>query len=173
MNTAPPLYSKTLIRIEGLVCKVFDVTPEDIRSKSRKASFVLPRHTFMYLARETTKTSLAKIGEHLNFRDHSTVIHGVSSIKDRLFWDKNFKALVDKLVEELGGSNGVNLAIFYLEHAKTSLDAVSYAHLSRHSDNTLYSRILRIKSELASVITDANLTTPTLKNKGVEFNEQS
>ncbi len=48
------------------------------------------RHSSMRLIKDHTKLSLKAIGKILGNRDHSTVIHGLEKIEDRLFADKEF-----------------------------------------------------------------------------------
>ena len=53
---------------------LFDVTLEDLRSKSRTRTLTNARQIAMYLLRELTDMSLPRIGQELGGRDHTTVI---------------------------------------------------------------------------------------------------
>ncbi|PIE60144.1 MAG: chromosomal replication initiator protein DnaA [Desulfobulbus propionicus] len=57
----------------------FNVSVEDLKSRSRKRSISHPRQVAMYLSRKFTKESLADIGGIYN-RDHSTVLHAIKVI---------------------------------------------------------------------------------------------
>ena len=54
----------------------FNVSSEDIKSKSRKMEFVHPRQIFCYMARKLTDKSYTDIGYFIN-RDHATVMHAI------------------------------------------------------------------------------------------------
>ncbi len=58
------------------ICKIFNVTPEQIKSKSRKRDFVEPRHCLCFMAAGLTNLSLKYIGLFVGYKDHSPVIHG-------------------------------------------------------------------------------------------------
>ncbi len=65
--------------IIACVAKYFSLSVDDLQSKSRDKSVVVPRQISMYLVREETSASLEQIGQLLGGRDHTTVMHG---------WDK-------------------------------------------------------------------------------------
>ena len=58
----------------------FDVTLEDLRSKSRTRTLTNARQIAMYLLRELTDMSLPRIGQELGGRDHTTVMHAVRKV---------------------------------------------------------------------------------------------
>ncbi|HQW36986.1 MAG TPA: chromosomal replication initiator protein DnaA [Thermoflexales bacterium] len=66
------------------VAKYFNVSVSEIVSPSRSKELVQPRQIAMYLVRQETDSSLPEIGALLGGRDHTTVIHGVDRVKDRL-----------------------------------------------------------------------------------------
>lgn len=72
------------------VCGHFNVTNEQINSKSRKREFVLARQVSMYLASKYTKMPASRIGKLVGNRDHSTVLHSCSQVEHRLHTDKAF-----------------------------------------------------------------------------------
>ncbi len=75
-------------RLDGKIIRDFigcqyNVSVEDLKSKSRKRSITFPRQIGMYLTRKFTEQSLADIGALYN-RDHSTVLHAIKVItRDR------------------------------------------------------------------------------------------
>ncbi|HLK09895.1 MAG TPA: chromosomal replication initiator protein DnaA [Candidatus Binatia bacterium] len=71
-------------RIVGEVCLHYKVTRAEIVSPSREARIAVPRQVAMYLCRRHTDVSLREIGAHLGRRDHSTVLHALSAIEERL-----------------------------------------------------------------------------------------
>ena len=72
------------------VCQHYNVSPQNIFSKSRKREYVLARQISMYLAQKFTKMPTSRIGQLIGGRDHSTVIHSCTAIEQRLKVDKAF-----------------------------------------------------------------------------------
>ena len=67
-----------------------------IVSKTRKQDIVMRRHFLMYIIRKTTPNTLAYIGKLLGGRDHSTVIHGIEKVEERMRTSSVQKAVVDQ-----------------------------------------------------------------------------
>ncbi|GAA1742212.1 chromosomal replication initiator protein DnaA [Rothia terrae] len=59
----------------------FDVTLDELQSKSRTRTLVTARQIAMYLLRELTDMSLPRIGQELGGRDHTTVMHADRKIR--------------------------------------------------------------------------------------------
>ncbi|MEI6847672.1 MAG: chromosomal replication initiator protein DnaA [Chlorobiaceae bacterium] len=74
----------TLDTIEKAVCAYFSITSNDLKGKSKKKEIALGRQISMYLSKIMTDSSLKTIGLHFGGRDHSTVIHAVNTIKNRV-----------------------------------------------------------------------------------------
>jgi chromosomal replication initiator protein len=74
------------------VCNHYNVTPQNVFSKSRKRDYVIVRQVSMYLAQKYTKMPASRIGQLIGGRDHSTVIHSCSTVEQRLKVDKAFNA---------------------------------------------------------------------------------
>lgn len=92
--------SKTQISIESIqeyVCDYFGIDTNKVREKTRKQEIVEARQIAMYLAKEFTDSSLKTIGLHFGGRDHSTVIHAISTVKERM----QTSAKHDRIVNEL------------------------------------------------------------------------
>ncbi|WP_432738158.1 chromosomal replication initiator protein DnaA [Maridesulfovibrio sp. FT414] len=62
------------------ICRFYELTADQLRSKSRKREIVLARNTAFFLARKHTDLSLKDIGSKLG-RRHSTVIKGITNIE--------------------------------------------------------------------------------------------
>lgn len=77
-HSAPAL--PELIR---LVCEGFGLTPEDLRSKSRKRGYVQARNALFHLARRHTDLSLQELGRRFN-RSHSAVSKGIESLEQEM-----------------------------------------------------------------------------------------
>ena len=61
---------------------------EDMLGPKRNQEIVWPRQIAIYLSRELTNSSLAKIGEFFGGRDHSTVLHAYNKVSERLETDE-------------------------------------------------------------------------------------
>lgn len=59
----------------------FNVSLEELQSKSRNRTLTTARQIAMYLLRELTDMSLPKIGQELGNRDHTTVMHADRKIR--------------------------------------------------------------------------------------------
>lgn len=93
----------TAAMICELVSGQFNVSLDDLQSKSRKKNIAFPRQVAMYLARKYTDESLAEIGRLFN-RDHSTVLHSIKVVNSKLVRDNSVNAqvqLLDKKVQQL------------------------------------------------------------------------
>ena len=75
--------------IINVVAEHFNISKEDITSKKRNSEYVLPRQIIMYLCRHLTETSLQMIASLLGKKDHTTVIHGVEKIEDKIKTDED------------------------------------------------------------------------------------
>lgn len=82
------------------VSNYFNVKIDEIKSKKRNQPITNARQVYMYLAREILNESLLNIGKSID-RDHSTVIHGIEKIEDKLKKDKNFEATISALKDKL------------------------------------------------------------------------
>ncbi|MEM8488581.1 MAG: chromosomal replication initiator protein DnaA [Bacteroidota bacterium] len=81
----------TMDEIIEIVAESFGTPSEYIVGKSRKREIVVARHAAMYLAKEFTHRSLKSIGLHFAGRDHSTVIHAVKAVDDRIATEASFR----------------------------------------------------------------------------------
>ena len=70
----------TIEAIKKLVCKYYNVSIDDIMSRSRKQNFVRPRQMAIYLSRRYTDSPLQSIGKSFN-RYHATALHSINCIE--------------------------------------------------------------------------------------------
>lgn len=89
--------------IQKIVAEYFNIQVSDMRKKNRSKSIVFPRQIAMYLSRTLTNASLPEIGESFGGRDHTTVIHACSKIKDLREKDANFNNQIEDVVNKLKG----------------------------------------------------------------------
>ncbi|RUQ20297.1 MULTISPECIES: chromosomal replication initiator protein DnaA [Micrococcales] len=67
--------------ILGQTANYFEISLDELRSKSRNRTLVTARQIAMYLLRELTDMSLPKIGQEFGGRDHTTVMHADRKIR--------------------------------------------------------------------------------------------
>jgi chromosomal replication initiator protein len=90
--------------IVDVVCEHFNVSKEDITSKKRNSEYVLPRQVIMYLIRTMTDTSLQTIADLLSKKDHTTIIHGVEKIADKVQTDEELRNKIDIIKKKISPS---------------------------------------------------------------------
>ena len=78
----------TIDVIKKLVCKYYNVSQEEIMSRSRKQNYVRPRQMAIYLARRYTDAPLQTIGKSFN-RYHATALHSINCIERGLKQDSS------------------------------------------------------------------------------------
>jgi chromosomal replication initiator protein len=69
-----------LQQIVSFICKAYDISTQELASRSRKKKNVLARNTAFFLARKYTDLSLESIGKQFN-RRHSTVLKGINYVQ--------------------------------------------------------------------------------------------
>jgi chromosomal replication initiator protein len=87
--------------IQKFVSEYFSVTIDQMKDKTRKREIVIARQVAMYFAKEYTNMSLKSIGTHFGGRDHSTVIHALTSVSDLMDTDKKFRATMQELIKKI------------------------------------------------------------------------
>ncbi len=79
-------------------CDITNLTPDDLRSKSRKAPISRVRFAIMYAVRRRTEWSFPMIASFLCLKDHSSVIYAVKEAPKIYARDAGFAALVAELM---------------------------------------------------------------------------
>lgn len=102
-----PATSMTLEAIARAIAGHFRVSLRDLRSASRRAAVVVPRHLAIYLARQHTGQSFAAIGAYFGGRDTKTVRHACNAAQKRLAADPALAAAVEALVPGIIASSRV------------------------------------------------------------------
>jgi len=96
--------SNKMVSISDIINKVsekFNVSPDDLKSKSRQGRIIQPRFIGMYLARDLAGMTTTDIGKEFGDRDHSTVINACNKITEDMNNDPEFKELINDLIIEL------------------------------------------------------------------------
>ncbi len=79
----------------------FGVSISDLEGPSRRQPLARARQVAMYICRELTDLSLPKIGQLFGGRDHTTVLHGVNTVKRLIQTDQDLFQRVTALLQSL------------------------------------------------------------------------
>ena len=82
----------TVEEIQRGVAEFYRVGLADLVGKRRTQNIANARQVAMYICRRNTTYSYPEIGALFGGRDHSTVIHSVKSVEERIREDKKFAA---------------------------------------------------------------------------------
>lgn len=92
----------TIDDIIRIVSTHYDVTEQQIKGRLRKREIVLPRQVIMYLADKHIRMPASRIGRCVGGRDHSTVLHSLHLIADKIKNDRDFCCEIQAIEQELG-----------------------------------------------------------------------
>jgi len=87
--------------IQKFVCDYYKISLDLMKSKTRKREVVVARQVAMHFAKEYTDLSLKSIGYHFGKRDHSTVIHALSTVSDMMDTDQRFLNIIEDMQAKL------------------------------------------------------------------------
>jgi len=87
----------TIEIIQKAVCDFYRLRPADLRSKKRSRAIAVPRQVAMFLCRRHTDASFPTIGDRFGGRDHSTAIHAIQVVEQRIKEDPTFRATVERI----------------------------------------------------------------------------
>ncbi|MEM8799781.1 MAG: chromosomal replication initiator protein DnaA [Pseudomonadota bacterium] len=94
------------VTIDEILRKVsahYGLRLSDLLSPRRARSVSQPRQVAMYLAKRLTTRSLPEIGRKFGNRDHTTIMHGIKKITERLETDSALEQDIRTLKRELEG----------------------------------------------------------------------
>ena len=101
MITIVPEKAMSISRIQLKTADLFNISVQDLSSRSRTKEIAMARQTAMYLCRELTKLSLPEIGKKFGNRDHTTVMHACEKIKTNLKTDPDTQRIITTLINIL------------------------------------------------------------------------
>jgi chromosomal replication initiator protein len=87
-------------RIVKIVCEHFKITIEKLQRKSRYAEVVLARAVLMYFLFKYTTLNKSQIARFLNVH-HTTIIHSLNTLSDRMDVEEAVRGHVDVIRDEL------------------------------------------------------------------------
>ena len=93
---------QTVEDIISVVSRHFEVSTENILGSRRLKEFVLPRQVAMYLIKEEFDHSLEHIGKLFGGRNHTTVLHAINTIRQKVKKDRSFSRDLNALRKQMG-----------------------------------------------------------------------
>ncbi len=84
--------------VQRVVAENHNLSVQDLKGKKRTQAITLPRQIAMYLIRELTEYSTTEVGMEFGGRDHTTVMHAVQKIEDKIRTEPIFEIKIQNLV---------------------------------------------------------------------------
>jgi chromosomal replication initiator protein len=81
--------------------RFYSIPLVDLKDHGRKKEVAHTRQVAMYICNRLTRHSLRGIALHYGRRDHSTVIHAVKTVEDRMSADQVFRSEIDDLIRSI------------------------------------------------------------------------
>ena len=91
----------TIDKIITDVSKVYNVSVNDIRGKSRKQEVAEARKMSMYIIKEVCGLTMEEIGKEFGGRDHSTVVYSISNVAQRLKTDSFYRDTAEDIIKNV------------------------------------------------------------------------
>jgi len=96
---AGPAQQNIAIDLVQRVCaEAHNLSVADLKGKKRTQAITLPRQIAMYLIREMTEYSTTEVGMEFGGRDHTTVMHAVQKIEDKMRTEPSFEIKIQNLI---------------------------------------------------------------------------
>lgn len=97
----PQVKAMSIEYIQKTVADYFGFPDDMMRAKTRKKEIAQARQIAMYLSKRMTDSSLKTIGLHFGGRDHSTVIHAISTVDQMILNDAKMREQVDNIKNKI------------------------------------------------------------------------
>lgn len=92
----------TLNLIRDIVCSNYNIPPDSIFKKTRKAEIAMPRQVAMYLSNlYIPSLTLKSIANYYQLKDHTTVLHAIKTIKGKMHSNDELKRQIESLMDQL------------------------------------------------------------------------
>ncbi|TAL33847.1 MAG: chromosomal replication initiator protein DnaA, partial [Spirochaetes bacterium] len=91
----------TVSDIMNRVSDRFDVSVEDMISKSRHSKVVHPRFVAMFLSRKLTDLTTVDIGREFGDRDHSTVLNAMNNVDKMMKENEEFREMIEDIISDM------------------------------------------------------------------------
>ena len=83
--------------VQKVVSNFFNIKISDLKVKRKYKGYVVPRQIAMYLSRKLTNASLVEIGDKFGGKDHSTVLHSIKKVEEKMTKETSFKEMIENL----------------------------------------------------------------------------
>lgn len=104
MFIKPPKTTHTIEDIQTAVCAFYNLSIDDIKSKSRKPEIVEPRQISIYFSKKFTTASVVLIGQQHGGKNHATVLYSTKTVDNLSSIDKEFSKKLNKIAEIIKNS---------------------------------------------------------------------
>ncbi len=84
-----------------VIAQHYNIKIDDMKSKKRITEIAIPRQIAMYICRTIYNEPLTKIGLAFGGKNHTTVMHSVEKIKNKIAEDQNFNLEINKIIEKV------------------------------------------------------------------------
>lgn len=101
VSRAAKLKPTTAKRIVDKVAKYYQLSTNELKSKSRISNIKTARQVAMYLLQEELSLSTNKIAAEVGVKDHTTVLHGIKKIKDDLRLNFTLREQISEIKEKI------------------------------------------------------------------------
>jgi chromosomal replication initiator protein len=91
----------TMEQISKATAQYYRIPLADLKSKSRNQEITKARHIAMYLSRRIASSKQQEIGEFFGGRDHSSVIHAVNTICEKMKTDGSLSKDINSIESSL------------------------------------------------------------------------
>jgi len=89
----------TIEQIQKLVADYFDLKISELKSKNNSKAIAQPRQIGMYLCRQLTNASLPEIGRDFGGKHHTTVLHSIKKVGEKIEFNKEFNSLINNFID--------------------------------------------------------------------------
>jgi len=100
----------TAMRIIGVTANIFDVTVEEMKSKTRKRAIADPRHVAFFVIRKRTGLSLKSTAGLLGREDHTTSGRAIKKVEDLACNDYAFAQKVKFILRQFDANSAETVA---------------------------------------------------------------
>ncbi len=97
----PKIKAISIEFIQKTTSEYFGIPDDMLRAKTRKKEVVQARQMAMYLCKNMTDSSLKTIGLHFGGRDHSTVIHAITSTEEMIKKDNKIRESLETIKNKI------------------------------------------------------------------------
>ncbi len=87
--------------IQKSVASYFNLKLSDLKAKKKTKQIVLARQIAIYLSRKLSKSSLIEIGERFGGKDHSTVLHAINKIEQKIHTDQKISGAIQRIESKI------------------------------------------------------------------------